>query len=99
MKNYSNPYQSNQTPVANIQFKYNHNQPSYMGPSQLGYSNSPLQDSNNYKLNSNSFTTNQINGNLLFSNVAIVSKKANKVLDVCQDKNTKGMLIIYDDYK
>jgi len=26
-----------------------------------------------------------------------VSKKAQKVLDVCQDKDTKGMLIIYED--
>lgn len=28
----------------------------------------------------------------------IKSKNAGRVLDVCQDKDTKGMLIIYDFY-
>jgi hypothetical protein len=35
----------------------------------------------------------------MYSNVAIKSKSANKVLDVCQDNDAKGMLIIYNDYK
>lgn len=30
---------------------------------------------------------------------SIRSKHANKVLDVCQDTDRKGMLIIYDNYK
>jgi hypothetical protein len=36
---------------------------------------------------------------LIFENVSIVSKKAQKVLDVCQDKDRQGMLIIYEDFK
>lgn len=32
-------------------------------------------------------------------NVAIKSKAAKKVLDVCQDKDAFGTLIIYEDYK
>jgi hypothetical protein len=31
--------------------------------------------------------------------VAIVSKTAKKSMDVCQDKDALGMLIIYDDYR
>ena len=35
----------------------------------------------------------------MYENVAIKSKSVNKVMDVCQDADAKGMLIIYHDYK
>lgn len=34
----------------------------------------------------------------MFENVAIISKKAQKVLDICQDKGKEGLLIIYEDF-
>ncbi len=36
---------------------------------------------------------------ILFENVAIWSKKGEKVLDICQDEYKKGMLLIYEDFQ
>lgn len=38
------------------------------------------------------------NFHIIKQNVRIKSKAANRVLDVCQDADALGMLIIYEDY-
>ncbi len=53
-----------------------------MMPNQLGYS---YYGPNSTEVKSSS-TSYDRNYKTVFSNVAITSKKANKVLDVCQDK-------------